>query len=121
MGTLSTNRSYKIPTVGGDTGGEDGTDTGGWPQQIVDTINAIDADVQTLMDQTIDIPANVCVVLERDADPFLVAGVARTTLGTYTIAADSLQRSLRVEMLGISPASSGSGRYMDVWDRLALT
>lgn len=109
------NLRLNLPTVGGDSGGEDGTDATGWPTQINENFVAIDEAIATLRNTNIEIPANVCTVLERDMDPFLVAGMARTTLGTYTIPSDALNRSIRVEMLGIVPASSGSGRYIDVW------
>lgn len=113
MGTLSANRGYKIPTVGGDSGGEDGTDTGGWPQQIVDTINAIDADMQTAIDANITIPNNVCVVLDRDTTTVSAGGgTSPVTVYSRSIAsAEILGRSIRIDFLGEISSQISGGKF----------
>lgn len=112
MGTLTTNLELNKPTIGGDSGGEAGTDAGGWPEQINENFDTIDAAIKALQDEVVVFPENLCVVLDRSVSVVSVSGTTlpQTLYIREINETELVGRAIRVEMLGIANGAA-SGRY----------
>lgn len=103
MGTTTPNIGLNKPTIGGDSGGNSGTDAGGWPTQLNENFDLLDTIIKALQDEIVVFPSNQVIVLDRSVSSVVVnGGTAEETLYSREIASSEiLGRALRVEMLGV--------------------
>jgi len=115
MGTLTTNLGLNKPTPGGDSGGNSGTDAGGWPQLLNDNFDYLDALIYALQQEIVVFPANQVIVLDRSVSGVSVSGTtSEGTLYSRSITpSEILGRALRVELLG-EVSNPGTGFFIEL-------
>ena len=115
MGELTPNIGLSKPTIGGDSGGEDGTSAGGFPEQVNGNFDILDTEIQALKNEIVTFPANQVIVLDRSVGVVTVTGtVAEQNLYSRVITTDEiLGRALRIELLG-QVSGPSPGFYFDL-------